>query len=82
VIDLSAIDANGALPGNGVFHFQAANGAAFTGVAGQLHWFQINAIGSSNDKTIIEGDINHDKIADFQIELKGLVHLTAADFVL
>ncbi len=81
-IDLSTIDANGTAAGNGVFSFQAAKGAAFTGVKGQLHWTQFNAAGTINDKTIIEGDINGDKVADFQIELTGLKTLTAADFVL
>ena len=35
-IDLSTIDANGAAAGNTAFTFLAANGAAFTGAAGQL----------------------------------------------
>ena len=38
-IDLSTIDANGAAAGTR-FSFLAANGAAFTGAAGQLRWFQ------------------------------------------
>ena len=42
-IDLATIDANGAAAGNGAFKFLAVKGAAFTGVAGQLHWFQDNA---------------------------------------
>ena len=67
-IDLSTIDANGAAPGN-KFIFLAGNGAAFTGVKGQLHWFQQNPAGTAHDKTIVEGDINGDKHADFQIEL-------------
>ncbi|MEZ5924862.1 MAG: calcium-binding protein [Hyphomicrobiaceae bacterium] len=81
-IDLSTIDANGSAAGNGKFSFLAAKGAAFTGTSGQLHWYQINAAGTVNDKTIVEGDINGDKKADFQIELTGLKVLTAADFVL
>lgn len=81
-INFSNIDANGSAAGNTAFRFLAVNGAAFTGVKGQLHWLQINAAGTANDKTIIEGDINGDKIADFQIELTGLKTLTAADFIL
>src|SRR5690349_19370886 len=64
------------------FAFLAAKGAAFTGVKGQIHWFQENPAGTANDKTMVEGDINGDKHADFAIELKGLISLSAADFVL
>lgn len=81
-IDLSGIDANGLAAGTTAFSFLAAAGAAFTGVRGQLHWLLINPAGTAGDKTIIEGDINGDKVADFQIELTGLKTLTAADFVL
>ena len=80
-IDLSTIDANGAAAGN-TFSFLAAKGAAFTGVAGELRWFQQNSAGTANDKTIIEGDINGNRVADFQIQLTGLKTLTAADFIL
>ena len=81
-IDLSGIDANGSAAGSTAFSFLAAAGAAFTGAKGQLHWFHINPVGTSGDKTIIEGDINGDKVADFQIELTGLKTLTASDFIL
>ena len=75
-IDLSTIDANGAAAGNTAFSFLATKGAAFTGVKGQLHWLQ------AAGKTIVEGDIDGNKVADFQIELTGLVTLTGADFIL
>lgn len=81
-IDLSTIDANGSAAGNAAFKLLATKGAAFTGVKGQLHWFQINAAGTANDKTIVEGDNNGDGKADFQIELTGLKSLTASDFIL
>ena len=81
-IDLVTIDANGAgLPGH-AFTFLAANNSAFTGVAGQLRWFRDDQPGTVNDKTIIEGDINGNKVFDFQIQLAGLKTLTSADFVL
>ena len=80
-IDLATIDANGAAAGN-KFIFLATKGAAFTGMAGQLRWFQQNLPGTANDKTIVEGDINGNKVADFQIQLTGLKTLTAADFFL
>ena len=81
-IDLSTIDANGAASGNAAFSFLAAKGAAFTGVAGQLRWFQDDQPGSANDKTIVVGDIDGNRVADFQIQLTGLKSLSAADFVL
>ena len=81
-IDLSTIDANGAAPGNTAFSFLALKGDQFNGVAGELRWFQSNPAGTANDRTIIEGDINGNRVADFQIELTGLKTLTAADFVL
>jgi hypothetical protein len=81
-IDLLTIDANGAAAGNGAFAFLAAKGAAFTGAKGQLHWFQQNLAGTAHDATIVEGDINGDRHADFQIELTGLKTLTKGDFVL
>lgn len=78
-IDLSTIDANGALAGH-TFSFLAAKGAAFTGAAGQLRWFQQGSGASA--VTIIEGTVNADKVADLQIQLTGLKTLTAADFIL
>ena len=81
-IDLSTIDANGAAIGNTAFSFLAAHGAAFTGAAAQLRWFRQDLAGTANDRTIVEGDINGNRVADFMIELAGLKVLTAADFVL
>jgi Ca2+-binding RTX toxin-like protein len=79
-IDVSTIDANGAAVGNTAFIWKGM--AAFTGAAGQLHYRLENPVGTANDKTIVEGDINGDKIVDFQIELSGLKALVAADFIL
>ena len=81
-IDLSTIDANGTAAGNTAFSFLASNGTAFTGTAGELRWFQQNLAGTVNDRTIVEGDINGNGVADFQIQLAGLKALTAADFIL
>ena len=52
-IDLSTIDAGGSACGNAKFAFLAAANAAFTGVKGELHWFQANASGTANHKTIV-----------------------------
>lgn len=75
-IDLRAIDANGSAAGSAAFKFLAAEGAAFTGVRGQLRWDQ------QGSRTLIEGDIDGNRVADFQIELTGLTKLTAGDFLL
>jgi Ca2+-binding RTX toxin-like protein len=77
-INLAAIDANtlAAAVGNQAFTWQTAAGAAFTGVAGQLHYAQ------SGGNTYISGDTNGDKVADFMIGLTGLHALAATDFIL
>jgi serralysin len=75
-IDLSTIDANDAAAGNTAFSFLTASGAAFTGVAGQLRWQNFSSL------TLVEGDINGDRVADFQIQLTGSKNLTAVDFIL
>ncbi len=79
-IDLATIDANGTAAGNTAFVWRGTS--AFTGGKGQLRYKQENLSGTSNDRTIIEGDINGDRVADFQIELTGLKNLVSADFVL
>ena len=56
--------------------------AAFTGVAGQLHYVWEDNVNNALDKTILEGDFNGDSIADFQIELTGLKTPLVGDFVL
>lgn len=81
-ISLSAIDANGTAAGEGAFRFLATKGAVFHHAKGELRWLQNDQSGTANDKTIIEGDINGDGMADFQIALTGLKVLTAPDFVL
>ena len=79
-IDLATIDANAALANDQAFSWKGT--AAFSGVSGQLRYFQENLAGTASDKTIVEGDINGDKVADFQIQLAGLKTLAAADFIL
>jgi hypothetical protein len=79
-ISLSAIDANTKLAGNQAFKFLGT--AAFTSAPGGLVYRQFNETGTANDITVVYGDVNGDKLADFQIELSGLKTLTAADFIL
>jgi Ca2+-binding RTX toxin-like protein len=76
LVNISAIDANSRLAGNQAFTLLETAGAAFTRVAGQMHYE--HAAGN----TIISGDINGDGVADFQIQMAGIVTLSASDFSL
>ena len=76
-IDLSGIDANSTAIGNNAFTFIgtglfSGGGAAS---AGQLRY------GSVGTNTLIEGDVNGDGVADFQIQLTGNHTITAVDLV-
>ncbi|MFT3987269.1 M10 family metallopeptidase C-terminal domain-containing protein [Aestuariivirga sp.] len=70
VIDLSLIDANVSLAGNQAFTFVTG---AFT-AAGQIHFIA--------GTHILEGNINGNLAADFQITLNGIGALAATDFIL
>jgi hypothetical protein len=74
LIDLSAIDADSRRSGDQRFDFIGAG--AFTKDAGQLRAF------TSNDLTIVEGDVDGNGRADFQIALDGIVRLSDGDFLL
>jgi serralysin len=73
-IDLAAIDANTVAAGNQAFAFIGS--AAFTNVAGQLRF------AASGSDTIVAGDVNGDGVADFNIQLTGVIALVAGDFSL
>lgn len=81
-IDLSVIDANGWASGNTAFKFIAGEDAAFDRSKGALAWHLEDRSGTANDMTIVQGDTNGDGVHDFEIQLNGLVHLTASDFIL
>jgi Ca2+-binding RTX toxin-like protein len=74
VIDISAI-----LPA-GEFDFVGRRG--FGGIEGELRAFRDNNPGKARDATYIQGDMDGNGIADFQIKLLGLFALQDSDFVL
>ena len=81
-IDLRRIDANLTTSADDAFKFVANAGSTFSGTKGELHWVQQNLAGTANDKTLIMGDTNGDRVADFVIELSGLHTIRAVDFLL
>ncbi|MDE2387870.1 MAG: calcium-binding protein [Betaproteobacteria bacterium] len=74
-IDVSGIDAKSATSKNDAFTWKGT--AAFT-AAGELHYFY----DGTNNVTIIEGNVDTNLSADFQIQLTGNIALTATDFAL
>ena len=80
-IDLSTMDAKIGTKKNDAFQF--IGGAAFTGAAGQLRYETVDLAGTANDYTKILGDVNGDRVADFEIILIGnTATLHATDFIL
>ena len=80
LIDVSAIDANPFMGGDQAFNWRGTR--HFSGDEGELRYVREDNRGHGNDRTIIEGDVNGDRVADFQIELTGLIKLTQDDFLL
>jgi hypothetical protein len=79
-IDLSAIDAIAGTSSNDTFVLLGADGAAFTGAAGELRWHSAGS--GKNAIRIVEGDVDGDAVADIQIELLGSGEVKEGDFVL
>jgi Ca2+-binding RTX toxin-like protein len=75
VISLSAIDAK---TGGADNAFKFIGSHAFHHKAGELHY----KIDAAHDRVIIQGDVNGDGKADFEIELSGLQQLQPGDFSL
>jgi len=73
-IDLQTLDAQLNQAGNQSFDFIGKNGFSHTG--GELRYKAVSGV------VVVEGDVNGDGRADFQIELQGLTKLVAADFLL
>lgn len=78
-LDLGGIDAISTTASrNDAFSFIGS--AAFGGVAGELRFERVDG---TTSYTLVQGDTNGDRIADFEIRLDGqLPDLTAGDFVL
>ena len=79
-IDLTGIDANTGRSGDQGFRFIGTKG--FSGKAGELHYQTFDQAGTANDITVVSGDINGDRVADFEIEIAGIVQLSSSDFLL
>ncbi|MBV9528412.1 calcium-binding protein [Sphingomonas sp.] len=74
-IDVSGIDAISSTGGNQAFAFIGET--AFSHVAGQL---RVDT--SDPARTVVQGDVNGDGVADFAVTLDGTHHLLATDLVL
>ena len=72
VIDLSGIDANGSAAGMPDFTF--IGDGAFSKTAGELHYRVVRA------NVIVEGDVDGDGRADFQLVVRNATSLSANDF--
>jgi Ca2+-binding RTX toxin-like protein len=73
VIDLTRIDANTNTAGNQAFTFIGTG--AFTGVAGQLR-----VLAGAN--SVLQGDVNGDGVADFEVQLNGIATISGNDILL
>ena len=74
-IDLSGIDAIAATGAHDLFRFIGTS--AFSGAAGELNYFYNSSLGV----TVVQGDTNGDRVADFAIDLAGNVALSSADLI-
>lgn len=81
-IDLSTIDANTTLANDQAFSLLAKGTASSAVGKGKIGWYQQNAAGTANDKTILKLNVDNDAQIEMTIELRGLINLTAADFIL
>lgn len=79
-LDLAGIDAKSTVTGDQAFTWLST--AAFAHHAGDLRFEKLDVLGTANDTTRVQGDVNGDAVADFEVTLKGLVTLSSSDFVL
>jgi serralysin len=74
VIDLRTVDAKATSSGNNTFKFIGND--AFSGKAGELHYVK------KSGYAYVEGDVNGNGKADFQIKVEDVRGLDAGDFLL
>jgi serralysin len=74
-IDLTGIDAIASTSGYDQFRFTGIS--AFDGSAGELDYFYNSTLGV----TVVQGDTNGDRVADFAIDLVGNLTLSLGDFI-
>lgn len=79
ILDLAGIDANTQVSGNQAFAFLGS--AQFTGAAGQLR-AEIFTRADGTGMTLLQADVNGDRVADFEVQLNGTFTLAASDFIL
>jgi serralysin len=79
-ISLSKIDAKAGVAGNQHFHFIGMHN--FHHKAGELHYKFVDLNHDTVAETLIEGDIDGNGKADFQIELTNVISLLKGDFIL
>lgn len=75
-IELSRIDGDSLTEGKQDIHFIGSNG--FTGNAGELRAGMVR----SDNITLVQLDLDGDGVADFEIELTGLLTLSVNDFLI
>ena len=75
-IDLTGIDAITSTPGI-IDAFNFLGTSAFDGRAGELDYFFNSVLGD----TVVQGDTNGDRVADFAIDLSGNIALTVSDLL-
>jgi hypothetical protein len=80
-IDLAGMDASAKLSGNNAFVWRGTS-AFTTSTGGELRYQKYDSAGTTNDYTLVYGDNDGDTASEFQIELRGLLNLTAADILL
>lgn len=78
-LDLAQIDANTQVSGNQAFAMIGS--AEFSGTAGQLR-SEIFTRADGTGVTLVQADLNGDRVADFEIQLTNTYTLTASDFIL
>lgn len=75
-IEISRLDADLTQGFKQQFEFIGQSG--FSGDAGELRYQQFNG----SNMTLIQADLDGDRVADFEIELSGIVALDAGDFLI